>query len=178
MRSFILASLLFAPLAHAADAETWVHVAGYVGEGDAASTQLYVVTIVEKAAMQQVVSAKELADDLQRTGRAVLAVQFDTGKDTIKPESAPLVKAMADLLKQNPSLKVLIVGHTDMQGDLEANVKLSQARAASVQKALVGQHGIAAARLSAHGVGALSPVATNDTEAGRAQNRRVELVKR
>lgn len=159
-------------------AETWLHVAGYVGEGDPVNTHAYVVTLVEKAAMQQVVSAKELADELQRTGRAVLAVQFDTGKDTVKPESEPLVKAMAELLKASPSLKVLIVGHTDLQGDLDANLKLSQARASSLQKALVGQHGIAAGRLSAHGVGPLSPVATNDTEAGRAQNRRVELVKR
>jgi OmpA-OmpF porin, OOP family len=85
---------------------------------------------------------------------------------------------MADLLTGTPALKVYVVGHTDLQGELQANLTLSAARAASVIKALTTKYGIAAARLSPHGVGPLSPLATNDTEAGRAQNRRVELVKR
>jgi OmpA-OmpF porin, OOP family len=158
--------------------EAWVSASGYFGEGTPEATGAYMVIIVEKAGMQQVVSAKDLSDEIARTGRAALAVQFDSGKDTIRPESAPLVKAMADLLTSTPSLKVYVVGHTDLQGDLQANLTLSSARAASVVKALTTTHGIAANRLAPHGVGPLSPIATNDTEAGRAQNRRVELVKR
>lgn len=159
-------------------AETWIAVAGYIGEGSPEATGVYVVTVVEKGAMQQVVTAKDLSDELARTGRAALAIQFDTGKDTIRAESEPLVKAMAELLTSAPGLKVYVVGHTDLQGELQANLTLSANRAASVVKALTTTHGIAANRLASHGVGPLSPVATNDTEAGRAQNRRVELVKR
>jgi outer membrane protein OmpA-like peptidoglycan-associated protein len=70
-----------------------------------------------------------------------------------------------------------VVGHTDSTGPLEANMRLSQARAEAVVQALAAQHGVATARVKGHGVGPLAPVATNDTEEGKAKNRRVELVK-
>ena len=70
-----------------------------------------------------------------------------------------------------------MVGHTDNVGTMDANLKLSQARAEAVVQALVTKHAIAAARLRAAGVGPLAPVASNDAEEGRARNRRVELVK-
>lgn len=104
-------------------------------------------------------------------------MQFDTGKDTINKASEPLLATMAEVLKKDASLKVYVVGHTDLVGELDANLKLSSARAASVVKALTAA-GIAAARLAPQGVGPLSPIATNDDEAGRKLNRRVELVKR
>jgi OOP family OmpA-OmpF porin len=83
---------------------------------------------------------------------------------------------MVKLLKGSPTLKVYVVGHTDNVGSLDSNLKLSSARAASVVKALVTR-GIAAARLQSAGVGPYSPVASNDTDAGKAKNRRVEFVK-
>jgi outer membrane protein OmpA-like peptidoglycan-associated protein len=74
-------------------------------------------------------------------------------------------------------LKLYIVCHTDNVGGFDYNVGLSERRAASVVKELMGKHGIAAARLKPAGVGMLSPVAPNDLQKGRAKNRRVELVK-
>jgi outer membrane protein OmpA-like peptidoglycan-associated protein len=79
-------------------------------------------------------------------------------------------------MKAHPGLKVYIVGHTDNQGALDYNVGLSQRRAEAVARALAGQYGIPAARMSARGLGPLAPVTSNATEEGRAKNRRVELV--
>jgi outer membrane protein OmpA-like peptidoglycan-associated protein len=135
--------------------------------------------IVEKQAMQQDVTldASAMAKDIGETGRvAVYGIHFDTGKSELKPDSAPALAEIAKLLKNKPDLKVYVVGHTDMVADLGTNVALSQARAQAVVKALVGQQGIAAARLIAFGDGPYAPVASNKTEDGRARNRRVELV--
>jgi OmpA-OmpF porin, OOP family len=136
--------------------------------------------IVEKAAMTQYVTADAaaLGNDLKSAGHvAVEGIYFDTDKSELKPESAPALEQIAKLLAQNPGFKLKVVGHTDMVGSLDANMKLSQARAEAVVQALVGQHGVAASRLKSYGVGPLTPVATNDTDEGRAKNRRVELVK-
>jgi len=76
-----------------------------------------------------------------------------------------------------PALRIWVVGHTDNTGTMETNMNLSKARAEAVVQALTGKFGIAAERLKGYGVGALAPVASNDSEAGRAKNRRVELVK-
>jgi OmpA-OmpF porin, OOP family len=136
--------------------------------------------IVEKKAMNQYVVADAAAfgNDIKATGHAsVYGIHFDTGKAEVKPESKPALEEIAKLLAQNPSFKLLVVGHTDMTGSIDANMRLSQARAEAVTQALVAQHGVAAARLKGYGVGPLCPVSTNDTEEGRARNRRVELVK-
>ena len=136
--------------------------------------------IVEKKPMAQYVVADAAAfgKDIDATGHvAVYGIYFDTGKSDVKPESRPALEEIAKLLAQNPGLRLLVVGHTDMTGSMDANRRLSQARGESVVQALVSQHGVSAARLEGHGVGPLAPVATNDTEEGRAKNRRVELVK-
>jgi outer membrane protein OmpA-like peptidoglycan-associated protein len=136
--------------------------------------------IVEKQGMQQhvVADAAALASDLRSSGHvAVYGITFDTNKAELKPESTPSLEQIAKLLKQDPALKLKVVGHTDMVGALDANMKLSQARAEAVVQALVTQHGIAAARLKGFGVGPLAPVASNDSDEGRAKNRRVEIVK-
>lgn len=154
-------------------AETWVEVDTAWGRG-------YQLTIVEKGAMAQevVADAAAMAADLKSTGHiALYGIYFDTNKAEVKPESRPALVEIAKLLKADPALKLKVVGHTDMSGGFEANMKLSQARGEAVVQALVAQHGIAAARLKGHGVGPLCPVASNDTEEGRAKNRRVELVK-
>jgi len=100
------------------------------------------------------------------------------GKETlVKPESTPALEQVAKLLAADTSLKLWVVGHTDAVGKIDDNMKLSQARAEAVVTVLTTKHGVAAARLKGYGVGPLAPVATNDTDEGRAKNRRVELVK-
>ena len=104
-------------------------------------------------------------------------IYFETGKSELKPESAQAIAEVAKLLKEDAGLKLYVVGHTDNAGALEGNMKLSQDRAQSVVQALVRTHGLEAARLKAYGDGPYAPVASNDSEDGRAKNRRVELVK-
>jgi outer membrane protein OmpA-like peptidoglycan-associated protein len=143
-------------------------------------TGMYIFTIVQREEMAQTIesSAEVFSNGLKNTGHAaVYGIFFDTGKAEIKPESAQAIGEIAKLLKTDPSLKIFVVGHTDTVGTLDANMRLSQARAEAVVASLVQTHGIAAARLKAFGSGPYSPVASNDAETGRAKNRRVELVK-
>jgi OmpA-OmpF porin, OOP family len=136
--------------------------------------------IVEKKAMEQFIVADAAAwgNDIRATGHAaVYGINFDTGKSTIKPESAQAIGEIAKLLTADPSLKLFVVGHTDNVGGVDINIKLSQDRAEAVLQSLVRDHGIAPARLRASGCGPFAPVASNDSEEGRAKNRRVELVK-
>jgi OOP family OmpA-OmpF porin len=153
------------------DREVWVLVEG-AGNG------MYKVNIVEKQRMRQdvVANAESLAGMIKETGKAaVYGIYFDTGKSDIKPSSAATIAELIKLLTSDPALKLYVVGHTDNVGGFEYNVKLSQARAAAVVKALVGKN-IAASRLTPFGAGPTSPAASNTTEEGRAKNRRVELV--
>jgi outer membrane protein OmpA-like peptidoglycan-associated protein len=153
--------------------EIWIDVwAEFTGK--------YGYFIVEKQAMAQdiVANAAALASDLKTTGHVTVeGIYFDTGKATIKPESSKAIAEVAKLLAADPALKVYVVGHTDNVGVLEANMKLSQDRAYAVLQELVKTHGIAAVRLKSFGNGPYAPVASNDSEPGRARNRRVELVK-
>jgi outer membrane protein OmpA-like peptidoglycan-associated protein len=151
------------------------------GAGSAAKCDKIQHKIVRIAAMEQsiVLSADQIKKSIADTGKVVFyGIYFDTDKATLKAESEPTLAEMAKFLKSNPATKVFVVGHTDMQGGVERNQKLSQDRAASVVAALTGKHGIGRDRLTADGVGPLAPVAANDTEAGRAKNRRVEMVLR
>lgn len=140
------------------------------------------VDIVEIAAMQEAmvaVDAAGLGAGLDRDGRvSVYGIYFDTGQAAIKPESRATLDEIAALLKARPALKLYVVGHTDMNGTLAQNRTLSETRARAVVNALVKSYGISAARLEGHGVGPLAPVASNAAGAGRARNRRVELVER
>lgn len=135
--------------------------------------------VVERKAMVQdvVANADAFAKDITATGHvAVYGIYFDTAAAVLKPESAPALAEIAKLVAAQPDLKLRLVGHTDAVGALELNMKLSQARAEAAMAALTSQHGVPAARLTAHGVGPLAPVASNAVEEGRAKNRRVELV--
>lgn len=143
-------------------------------------TSMYTFTIVQRQEMAQTIEAdaEVFSNDLRNTGHAaVYGIYFDTGQSDIKPESAAAIGEIAKLLKADASLRIFVVGHTDNVGPLDANMRLSQARADAVVQALVQSHGLAASRLKAFGSGPYSPVASNDAEAGRAKNRRVELVK-
>jgi len=136
--------------------------------------------IIQKEAMKQdiVANAEVFQNDIRAKGHAaVYGILFDTDRADIKPQSAQAIAEIAKLLKGDPSLRIAVVGHTDGAGAVEHNLKLSQDRAQAVLQALVKEHGIAAARLRAHGCGPFAPVASNDGEDGKAKNRRVELVK-
>lgn len=101
-------------------------------------------------------------------------VNFDFDKSNIRPDARPILDAAVDVLNQEPDIDVSVQGYTDSIGTEAYNQKLSQRRADSVKQYLVAG-GISAARLTAIGYGESNPVATNETEDGRAQNRRVEL---
>jgi len=118
----------------------------------------------------------ELKTALDTQGHVALYINFDFNKATLKPDAQPIVAQVVALLKANPALKLSIQGHTDSIGGHDYNVTLSRARAAAVVEALKAQ-GIAAVRLTSAGFGPDKPVAPNDTDVGRAKNRRVELVK-
>ena len=142
------------------------------------AARLYIVQGKALDTRLEVVKADEMARSIDREGKVALyGIHFDVDSDRIRPESRETIREIARLLKAQPDLRLFVVGHTDSTGSLEHNMDLSRRRAASVTRALVQEHGIAAARLSPHGVGPLAPLATNATEEGRARNRRVELVR-
>ncbi len=137
--------------------------------------------VIETAAMDTglvTVDASAMAKAIEATGHVALyGIHFDTNKAELKPESDGALQEIAKLLKQDANLKLLVVGHTDNVGGFDANVTLSERRAAAVFQALISKHGVAPARLRAVGVGMAAPVAPNESDDGRARNRRVELVR-
>jgi len=136
--------------------------------------------VVVKAGMDTgmvTVDAASMAREMGKSGHVALyGILFDTGKAAVKPASEPALVEIAKLLKQDPALKLYVVGHTDNVGAFEQNMTLSDRRAAAVVQELTLRHGVAAPRLRPVGVGPAAPVAPNDQEEGRAKNRRVELV--
>lgn len=147
---------------------------------NAGDVVVLVDVVTSKALTNNMVTVKaaDMADALANKGFVDLyGIYFDVNKSDIKPESAPTLQEVANLLKIDRSLKLQVSGHTDNTGDKTKNLQLSEARAQAVVQALVKTYGISAARLQAKGYGDTKPVAPNDTEANRAKNRRVELRK-
>ncbi len=123
-------------------------------------------------------STPDFSQMIASSGRYVThGILFDTGSDRLKPESAPVIQSIARGLETNPNLKLQIEGHTDSVGNAAQNLDLSKRRAEAVKAVLVAQFKVDAARLTTAGLGATKPIDSNDTPQGRAQNRRVELVK-
>ena len=119
-----------------------------------------------------------LYDALANKGRwATQGILFATGKAELEPESRPVLKEIATTLKEHADLKILIEGHTDNVGAAASNLALSDARAAAVKAALVSDFGIDGGRITTKGFGDTKPAIPNTTAEGRAQNRRVEIVK-
>jgi outer membrane protein OmpA-like peptidoglycan-associated protein len=140
----------------------------------------YYLWVVEEEGFKQKLSfgADELKKELDSSGHvAIYGIYFDTSKASLKPESITALDGIVKALIAYPDLKLEIQGHTDNTGTDEINQKLSQQRAEAVRSYLL-LFGIDAARLTAVGYGASKPVAANDTEDGKAKNRRVELVKK
>ena len=104
-------------------------------------------------------------------------IYFDVNKDVVKPESIPTLKEIAQVLSDNPTVRVKIVGHTDSDGEDAKNLDLSKRRGASVKKVLENTFGIQSGRLESDGLGETKPVAPNDNPSNKALNRRVEFVK-
>jgi outer membrane protein OmpA-like peptidoglycan-associated protein len=148
------------------------------GPDSRTDAELYIIEVKPMESDLITVNAASLANDINRTGHAsVYGIYFDTGKADVKPESDATLKEIAKLLQGHPQLKLYVVGHTDNQGALDMNMDLSRRRAEAVLAALTTKYAVPAARLKAFGCGPYSPVASNDSEDGRAKNRRVELVK-
>lgn len=125
------------------------------------------------------VDAGAMAQAIAATGRVALyGIQFDFDEAEIKPESRPTLNEIGKFLKADPTISVVVTGHTDAKGAFDYNVDLSRRRAGAVAADLAGRYGIAADRLTPFGAGMAAPIAPNDDETGRAKNRRVELVKR
>ena len=106
--------------------------------------------------------------------KALQGIQFETGKATIKPVSFGILNAIVKVMRENPSYKLFIGGHTDNVGEDEMNMTLSKERAASVANYLING-GVDPMRISSEGFGETKPVDTNDTPKGRTLNRRVEF---
>jgi OOP family OmpA-OmpF porin len=142
-----------------------------------ALAQLVVVSpdVMEKK--MTFVNADDMKQAIHDSGKVALyGLYFDTDKDAVRSESQATLAEIAKLLKDEPFLRLHVVGHTDNQGEPDYNLDLSRRRAASVVGELTRKYGIAANRLDAFGCGVYAPVASNGAEAGRAKNRRVELV--
>jgi OmpA-OmpF porin, OOP family len=121
-------------------------------------------------------SAEQMKSDIDKTGKAILNINFDTDKATLKADGQKIVDEIYALLNTNSNLKISIEGHTDNVGGATRNKQLSTERANTVMYALAGK-GIDIKRLKATGFGSEKPIKANDTEENKAQNRRVELVK-
>lgn len=148
--------------------ETWAEV--FAGDYD------YDLTIVEKGEVEQEITANAILEELNKTGKAILYINFDSGKSTIKNESMPVIEQIIEMLKLANEINLSVEGNTDSDGSNESNLKLSEARAKAVVDAIVNG-GIHGSRLSSVGFGEEKPIADNSTEEGKAKNRRVELIK-
>ena len=155
------------------DKQYYMHVG--VGHGGSSYT-VQILEVEEMADDTEILDADTILHKLDTEGHIALYINFDTGKSTIKPESMEIIDEVVAALKSKPQLKVKLEGHTDNVGNAAANKKLSDDRAKAVMNAIIAK-GIDKGRLSAEGFGLGKPIADNNTDAGRAKNRRVELVK-
>lgn len=139
------------------------------------------VVVIQPQKMEEsmaFVNAAGMSSSIKDAGKVALyGIAFDTDKDAIRPDSRPTLQEIAKLLSANPQLNLHVVGHTDDQGKSDYNLDLSRRRAATVVRELTSKYGIAANRLDSFGCGVYAPVTSNDSDEGRAKNRRVELVK-
>jgi OOP family OmpA-OmpF porin len=120
----------------------------------------------------------DMRNKLLTEGKLVsYGIYFDVNKDVVKPESYGTLKGIAQVLTDNPDVKIKIVGHTDSDGADAANLDLSKRRAASVKNELAKSFGIDASRIETDGKGESQPIAPNDTPSNKALNRRVEFIK-
>lgn len=146
---------------------------------DKGRTNTTSIQIVQEQAFEQTIQkvvADNIVRDLAEKGKSILYINFDVDKATLKPDGKEAVNEIAKVLQQDQALKLSVEGHTDNTGNADHNKKLSEDRANAVVESLTGS-GIDKSRLKSVGYGAEKPLVANDTEEGKAKNRRVELVK-
>lgn len=145
------------------------------GEGSGGTAEVALSTRGPRA--EDVSAPATLAAALAEHGSAVLdGVRFQSGSASLGDAVPPILEDLAKWLQEDASRHVVLVGHTDASGSLAANIALSRKRARAVRRYLIERAGIPAGQVDAEGVGYLSPRASNETEEGRAANRRVEVV--
>jgi len=150
---------------------------GYTVPVDRVGVRLDIIEPKAMAARMVTVESAEMAAEIKKNGSVSLyGILFDTGKADLKPDSVQALQEIGKLMASDAKLKLLVVGHTDNVGGFESNRELSQRRAKAVVAALVAEQNVVAARLQSFGASYAAPVASNAAEAGRAKNRRVELV--
>ncbi|MGB3340330.1 MAG: OmpA family protein [bacterium] len=128
-------------------------------------------------ATQEIDKAAMLYRELKENGHVILeGIYFDKGKADLEMESDSCLKIIAQMLTDQPKMKIYIVSHTDNKGHMINQMRLSQQRSAAVMNSLTDQYNIDMDRIFASGVGPMCPIATNETDGGRAKNNRIELV--
>ncbi|MGE0049570.1 MAG: OmpA family protein [Acidithiobacillus sp.] len=161
--------------------QTWVYL--WVGSHNgpyAGKTYIYAVQTKPMqtglvTADRELLTAAEMGSALAQQGRFAMHIHFDYNKATLRPDALPQVQQLAQTLRQHPNWTIGLDGHTDAVGSAEFNQRLSEDRARAVKAALVAD-GVPAQQIATRGLGATQPVADNSTDAGRAKNRRVEVV--
>ncbi len=155
--------------------EYWIQLTSFAGNG--IEVEAFGLNVLEIEVMKQEVAASKMFESIIKDGFIALYINFETGKSIIKAESTPIIEQIVEMLKQNPNLNISIEGHTDNVGTAPSNQTLSESRAKSVMNELVTK-GISTTRLTSKGWGQTKPIADNNSESGRANNRRVEIVKK
>ncbi len=156
--------------------EIWIHLKVYSGNPEVDN---FAIISVESVPMKQEVTAIGIKGSIDSQGKmALYGIYFDTGKSDIKTESEKELKEVATYLQTNPGVSVFLVGHTDNVGEPGANLTLSRSRGEAIKQYLVTKFQVDGKRLTGDGVGQLCPVTSNDSEAGRKLNRRVEIVRK
>ncbi|MCB1358294.1 MAG: OmpA family protein [Maritimibacter sp.] len=134
-------------------------------------------TKAEPGSAMPAVLSDDIGTAMERVGRFILAdLVFATGSSELGPGGYTSLTELAGYLAANPEKRVALVGHTDAEGSLAGNISLSKRRAASVMDRLVNDFAVNPAQLEAEGIGYLSPIASNQSDDGRTQNRRVEAI--
>lgn len=152
--------------------EIWIVINdhGGIGEGQ------FGLTILEIEAMKQDIIANDILIELNKNGFVALYINFESGKSAIQADSDTQIDQIVQMMKDNPSLKISIEGHTDNDGNEKSNQTLSEDRAKAVMNAMITK-GIDKTRLSSKGWGQSKPIADNRSDDGKAKNRRVEIIK-
>jgi outer membrane protein OmpA-like peptidoglycan-associated protein len=132
------------------------------------------IRIAETVTDNRSLLIKKLLEEGQATTNEIL---FDVNKAIIQSSSFPILQQLGDALKDNPSLKIKIIGHTDADGEATDNMILSEKRANAVKSYLVEKFKISGERMTTSGMGESQPVSDNTSNEGKAKNRRVEFVK-
>ncbi|MBV7380382.1 OmpA family protein [Maritimibacter sp. DP4N28-5] len=147
-----------------------------VAPADAAQPEVVTSTKTDPTAMPDEATGS-LGEAMETIGRYIMTdLSFETGSASLGDGQYDSLAAIATYLDAHPSARVALVGHTDAEGSLAANIAISEQRAISVMERLVSRYGVAADRLEAKGIGYLAPIASNQTDDGRTRNRRVEAI--